>query len=91
MIEDLGLVEKETGDYDGAVSCLRAARATYKGGGDQLRAALEQADALIEAGKQDEALVLVNGLLRVTHGGPAAVLLHSVADQVIPPSPSPSP
>ncbi|MBA3832336.1 MAG: TIGR03790 family protein [Chthoniobacterales bacterium] len=51
MIEDLGLMEKETGDYDSAVSCLRQAGTIYGGRGDQLRVALEQADALIEAGK----------------------------------------
>ncbi len=90
MIEDLGMMEKEAGDYDSAVSCLREARTIYKGRGDQLRVALEQADALMEAGKQDDALVVINALLRVTPES-AAVLLHEVVDQISPPSPKPTP
>lgn len=86
MIEDLGLMEKESGDYDNALSCLREARTTYKGRGDLLRVALEQADTMIEAGKKDEALVLIRDLLVVTPEGPAAVLLHKVVDQIIPPA-----
>ncbi len=91
MIEDLGMMEKEAGDYDSAVSCLREARTIYKGRSDQLRVALEQVDALMEAGKQDDALVVINALLRVTPEGSAAVLLHEVVDQISPPSPKPTP
>lgn len=91
MIEDLGLMQKEAGDYDSAVSCLRQAAKFYKGRGDQLRAGLEQADTLIEAGKKDEALVAIKGLLRETPEGPAAVLLHKFLESIIPPTPRSAP
>lgn len=91
MLEDLGLMEKEAGNYDGALSCLRQAGATYEGRGDLLRVALEQADALIEAGKKDEALTLVRSLLREAPDGPAAKLLHQVMAEIIPPPATPTP
>jgi hypothetical protein len=77
MIEDLGLMEKELGEYGVAVSCLRQARTIYKTRGDLFRVALEQADTLIQAGKKDDALTLVRGLQRDTPtGSPAAALLQ---------------
>ena len=91
MIEDLGLIEKESGEFDDAISCLRQARTIYKGHGDLLRTALEQADTLREAGKTEEALSLIKGLLRDTPAGPAAVLLQKVADEIHPPAPTPTP
>ncbi|MEO6872337.1 MAG: TIGR03790 family protein [Chthoniobacterales bacterium] len=91
MIEDLGLIEKESGEYDGAISCLRQARTIYKERGDLLRAALEQADTLIQAGRKDEALTLVRKLMRATPEGPARKLLQKVVDEIIPPTPTPTP
>lgn len=90
MIEDLGLMKKEAGEFDGALSCLRQARTIYKGHGDLLRAALEQADTLVDAGKKDEAFSFVKGLLRDTPEGPAAVLLQKVANDIYPPPPTPT-
>ena len=52
MLEDLGLAERESGDYDGAISCLRQARTIYKGRGDLLRVALEQSEILLRAAKK---------------------------------------
>lgn len=91
MLEDLGLREKESGDYEGAVSCLRQARTIYKGRGDLLRAAVEQADTLIEAGKKEEALALVRSLQRASAESASAALLQKIVDEIIPPTPTPAP
>jgi tetratricopeptide (TPR) repeat protein len=91
MLEDLGLTEKEAGEYDGAVSCLRQARTIYKGRGDLFRVALEQADTLVAAGKKDEAFRLIKSLQQTTSAGPAAVLLQKAADEIYPPPPTPTP
>lgn len=91
MLEDLGLREKESGDYDGAVSCLRQARTIYKGRGDLFRVAVEQADTLLQAGKKDEALALVRGLQRASSEGASAALLQKIVDEIIPPPPTPTP
>lgn len=91
MLEDLGLVEKEAGDYDGAVSCLRQARTIYKGRGDLLRVALEQADTLLQAGKKDEALKLVRSLQSGNSEGASVALLQKIVDEIVPPPPTPTP
>lgn len=91
MLEDLGLRQKEAGDYDSAVHYLRQARTIYRGHDDLLRAALEQADALLQAGKKEEALEVIRGVIRVTAEGPAAGLLQKVVDEIIPPVATPKP
>ncbi len=91
MLEDLGLMEKEAGEFDGAVSCLRQARTVYKGHADLLRTGLEQADTLVDAGKKEDAFDLIKSLLKDTPAGPAAVLLQKRADEIHPPPPTPAP
>ncbi len=91
MLENLGLVERESGNYDNAVSCLRQARTLYKGRGDLLRVAVEQADTLIQAGKKEEALALTRSLQRVTTDGASGALLQAIVNEIIPPTPTPSP
>ncbi|MBA3963191.1 MAG: TIGR03790 family protein [Chthoniobacterales bacterium] len=91
MLEDLGLRQEEVGDNDSALGCLRQARTIYRGHGDLLRAGLEQADTLIEAGRKDEALPLLKSLMRTTAEGTGATLLHQVLDQIVPPSPTSPP
>jgi tetratricopeptide (TPR) repeat protein len=77
MIEDLGLIKKKAGDYDSAISSLQQARTIYKGRGDLLRASLEQAETLIQAGKKEEARTLVSNLSRTTPEGSARKLLQN--------------
>ncbi len=88
MLEDLGSREKEAGEDDAAGSCLRQARTIYKGRGDLIRSALEQAETLMAAGKKDAAFDLIKSLRRETPAGPAAVLLQKVADEIFPPPPT---
>ena len=91
MLEDLGLLKKEAGAYGDAVGCLRQARTIYQGRGDLLRATLEQADTLIQAGKKDDALALVRSTMRTMSDGPPKKLLQNVVDEIIPPTPTPTP
>ena len=91
MLEDLGLTEKELGDYDGAISCLRQARTIYKGRGDLLRVALEQSDVLLQAGQKDEAVALLRSLQRASSDSSPAGILQKMVDEIIPPPPTPTP
>ena len=50
MIEDLGMIEKENGNYASAVGYFRQARSVYTKSEDNLRALLEQADAVLRSG-----------------------------------------
>jgi tetratricopeptide (TPR) repeat protein len=91
MIEDLGLMQKEAGDFSGAISYLQQARTIYKQRGDLLRVVLEQADALIQADRKKEALALVKSTMALVSDAPSTALLKKVADQLSPPTPTPAP
>jgi uncharacterized protein (TIGR03790 family) len=92
MIEDLGLMEKESGDFESAISYLRQARSLYTKPDDILRAALEQADASLKAGDKKSALALARSLGRlVPPEAPAATLLKKIENQINPPPPTPKP
>ncbi len=86
MIEDLGLMEKESGDFDSAIGYLRQARSLYSKPDDILRASLEQVDASLKAGDKKSALALVRSVGRlVPPDKPAAALLKKIENQINPP------
>jgi len=89
MIEDLGMIEKENGNYAAAVGYFRQARSIYKKSDDSLRALLEQADASMRSGDKQSALALINGAAKLLPEGPAAALLHRIEQQINPPPPTP--
>jgi tetratricopeptide (TPR) repeat protein len=89
MIEDLGMIEKENGNYASAVSYFRQARSIYKKSDDSLRALLEQADASMRSGDKKSALALINGAAKLLPEGPAAALLRRIEQQINPPPPTP--
>ena len=91
MLEDLGMIEKENGNYAAAVSYFRQARSLYKKSDDNLRALLEQADATLRSGDKKGALALINGTAQSLPAGPAASLLHRIEQQINPPPPTPLP
>lgn len=91
MIEDLGMIEKENGNYASAVGYFRQARSLYTKSDDNLRALLEQADALLLSGDKDGALALVRGTMKLLPEGPAAALLRKIEQQINPPPPTPLP
>ncbi len=90
MIEDLGLMQGEAGDFAGALSYLKQARTIYTQRGDLLRVVLEEADTLIKAGEKKEALALVRGVLRMVPETPSSALLKKIEDELSPPTPTPS-
>ncbi len=89
MIEDLGMIEKENGNYASAVGYFRQARSLYTMSDDNLRALLEQADALLRSGDKEGALALIRGAARLLPDGPAAALLRKIDEQINPHPPPP--
>ena len=91
MIEDLGMIEKENKNYASAVGYFRQARSLYKKSDDNLRALLEQADALLLSGDEDGALALIRGTAKLLPEGPGRALLGKIDQQINPPPPTPLP
>jgi tetratricopeptide (TPR) repeat protein len=89
MMEDVGLIEKENGNFSSAARDLERARALYSTPDDLLRAVLEEAGALIKAGNKNAALALVRRVARLAPDTPATTLLKKIEQQLNPPSPSP--
>lgn len=90
MLEDLGMMEKEDGNYASAVGYFRQARSLYKKSDDNLRALLEQADALLRSGDKEGALALLRSAARLLPEGPGAALLRRIDQQLNPPPPTPA-
>ncbi len=88
MLEDLGLMAKERGDFSAAESDLEQARSLYREPEDRLRTVLEEADMLLRAGKKKAALALVRKAARVA---PEKRLLRQLELQIDPPPPTPPP
>jgi len=92
MIEDLGMIEKENGNYASAIGYFRQARSLYTKSDDNLRALLEQADATLLSGDKEGATTLVRGAARLLREGPATALLRKIDQQINPPpTPAPTP
>jgi uncharacterized protein (TIGR03790 family) len=91
MIEDLGLMQKEGGNFAGAIGYLQQARTIYTQRGDLLRVVLEQADALIAADRKKEALALVRSTREMVPDTPSSALLKKIEDELNPPTPTPTP
>lgn len=89
MIEDLGLLEKESGDFSGAISYFQQARSLYGTADDILRTILEQVDALTKSDNKKAALLLVRTTERLVPDAPTTALLRQIEQQLAPPSPSP--
>jgi len=89
MIEDLGLVQKENGDYAGAISHLQQARTLYSSADDILRTVLEQVDALRKSGNKKAALALVRATERLVPDASTTALLRKLEEQLAPPTPTP--
>lgn len=88
MIEDLGLMEKESGDFGNAISYFQQARSVYSTAEDILRTILEQVDALTKSGNKKAALNLIQTTARLVPDSPTTVLLRKLEGQL---APSPAP
>ncbi len=92
MLEDLGLMQKESGNFAAAVSHLQQARTFYEKPDDILRTVVEQAEALIESGDKKAALALIQNVPRLAPNAPAIPLLRKMETELNPPPPPrPSP
>ena len=95
MLEDLGLMEEETGNFAAAISCLREARSAYSEPQDMLRTILEEADILRAQGDKKAALALLQKAERAATGSATADLLRRIEKEISPPAsparPAPSP
>jgi hypothetical protein len=89
MIEDLGLMQKESGDFAGAVSYFQQARSMYSTAEDILRTILEQVDGLTKSGNKKAALTLIQATTRLVPDSPTTVLLRKLEARLAPSSPTP--
>jgi uncharacterized protein (TIGR03790 family) len=85
MIEDLGLIEKERGNFRSAVSYLQQARSLYSKPEDILRTVLEQVDALLKLNDKKTALALVRSVTQLVPDAPATALLGKIEQELNPP------
>ena len=91
MIEDLGLSEKENGNFSSAISLLKQARSFYTKPHDILRTIVEEADTLIESGDKKAALALIRSAPRLRPDSPANALLRQMEEELEPARPRPTP
>ena len=78
MLEDVGLLEEEAGDYANASGCFNLARSLYTKRDDILRNVLHEADALAKQNKAKRALDLIRNVVRVAPDAPASSLLRKM-------------
>jgi uncharacterized protein (TIGR03790 family) len=78
MLEDIGLLEADAGNYVGASGCFDLARTTYTKRDDILRTVLHEADALAKQNKAKRAVDLLRSVLRIVPDAPASTLLKKM-------------
>ena len=87
MIEDLGLMEAQDGNFPAATAHFQQARSLYSKRDDILRVVLEEADAWVKQQKPKRAIELTRSVLRIVSDGPTAALLRKVEQDLSPPPP----
>lgn len=83
MIEDLGLIEMQEGNFAAATSLFSQARSIYDTRDDILRAVLEESNAWLKQNKPKRALDLVRSVRRIVSDAPAAALLKHVEQEAL--------
>jgi hypothetical protein len=91
MIEDLGSMEMQVGNFATATNYFQIARGSYSKRDDILRTVLEEADGWLKQKKPKRALEVIRSTLRVVPNAPAAPLLRKIEHDIIAPPPPPSP
>lgn len=89
MIEDLGSMEMQDGNFAAATNYFQLARGCYSKRDDILRSVLEEADGWLKQKKPKRALELVRSTLRIVPDTPAAPLLRKIEQSIVAPTPSP--
>jgi uncharacterized protein (TIGR03790 family) len=85
MMEDIALMDLNSGNFTAAISGLQVARATYTKRDDILRCVLEECDAWAKSGKPHRALDLARNTLQITPHAPASELLRKMKTKFAPP------
>lgn len=83
MIEDLGLIEMQDGNFAAATSLFSQARSLYTARDDILRAVLEESNGWLKQNKPKRALDLVRSVSRIVSDAPAAALLKHVEQEAL--------
>src|SRR3982074_370559 len=78
MLEDLGLMEAQEGNFPAATSYFSQPRACYSARDDILRVVLEEAEGWARQNKSKRALDLVRSVLRIAGDAPAAPMLRQI-------------
>ena len=84
MLEDTGLMEMRTENFDSAIGCFEQARTDYAKREDIMRCVLEECDALIKSGKRKRALDLARSVLSIVPDSPASQLLRKLETELTP-------
>ncbi len=90
MIEDLGSMEMQAGNFAVATNYFQLAHGCYSKRDDILRSVLEEADGWLKQKKPKRALDLVRSTLRIVPNVPAAPLLRQIEQTIVAPPPPPS-
>lgn len=89
MLEDLGAMESQEGNFESATSYFQQARTCYSKGGDLLRVVLEEVETWIKQDKRKRALALVRNVLGIISDPSATGLLKKIEQDLEPLPPSP--
>ncbi|MFL6541687.1 MAG: TIGR03790 family protein [Chthoniobacterales bacterium] len=81
MIEDVGLMEMQDGNFGAATSLFSQARSIYSTRDDIVRVVLEESDAWLRQKKPKRALDLIRSVSRVVSDSPAAPLLKHIEQE----------
>src|SRR5205085_5354979 len=82
MLEDLGLMEANDGNFASAATYFGQARSCYSNRDDILRVVLEEADTWSKLKKPKRGIELLRSSLRIASDAPAAPLLRNLEQQL---------
>ena len=82
MLEDLGLMEANDGNFASAATYFGQARSCYSNRDDILRVVLEEADTWNKLKKPKRGIELLRSSLRIASDAPAAPLLRNLEQQL---------
>ena len=82
MIEDLGMMELDDGNFAEATGYFGQARTCYSSRDDILRVIMEEADAWNKLKKPKRGLDLIRTALRIAGDAPAASVMHQIEQEL---------
>ena len=91
MIEDLGLMEANEGNWIAATTYFQQARSVYTKRDDILRAVLHEAESWGKQGKPKRGVDAVRSVLRIVSDAPTIGLFKKVEQELAPPAAATAP